>query len=146
MGKRSAALALSILLTVSGHMVFASDSAPSVRTVLPESATVRMLPVDGKIGQIADWNSSREHLLLDQALGQPYSVQWVETYVEESMRSALVRMFGSWLSSHLPAKDAILSVAHGNPDGSVGINVRVKDSCMSFIILDAKIIAMRLLD
>lgn len=143
MGKRILAFASVLLMALSGFCVFASDSVESIRTVLPESAVSRVLPVDPVIGQVVDFTESPEHEILYQALKSEYSVLWVETYIEENMRSILVRLFDFWFSENLSAKTVLLSTAHRNADGSVGINARCGKSCMSFVLKDAKIIAMR---
>ena len=76
-------------------------------------------------------------------LCESYSFEWTESHIAEQVRSAVVRLFGTWLSEHLGESDYILSVANANSDGSYGINVRAKDSCMAFVLKDDQIISMK---
>ncbi len=117
----------------------------SVRSYLPSKTRVASLPLDSVIGQVAERDSSTSHELVYKALSEEYSFQWAETYLREDVRQSLISLFGSWLSEHLPAEDVLLSVSHGNSDGSVGLNARVGGSCMSFIVEGDLIVSMKLI-
>ncbi len=134
-----------IVLALLFILLCAPAFSSSVREYLPSNVKVSTLPVDSVIGQLADPDSSEAHELLGRALASEYSFEWTETYIREDVRQSLVSLFGSWLSEHLQAGQILLSISHTNSDGSVGLNARVGDSCMSFIIDGGFIVSMKLI-
>ncbi|MBO4409911.1 MAG: hypothetical protein J5775_04075 [Spirochaetales bacterium] len=127
-------------------MVFCGGLAcaqTTVRTFFPATRTgSSVLPVDSVIGQTADSSSSQFHLLVAKALRSEYSYEWTQKYIREDVRAALIRLFGDWLSANLPAKGFLLSVLHTNADGSVGINIRVGETCLAVVVADGQIVSM----
>ena len=123
----------------------ASVLGSSVRSFLPSNTRVPSLPVDSVIGQVAEPDSTSAHELLWRALASEYSFEWTETCLRDDVRQSLVSLFGPWLSEHLPSAEVLLSVSHANSDGSIGIDARVGDSCMSFIVDGVRIVSMKLL-
>ena len=115
----------------------------TVRTALPAKASAVLLPVDRTIGQTCSSSETEGHRVLYDMLKEQYSFEWTESHIAQDVRVALVRLFGDWLSDHLGASDILMSVASDNSDGSCGINVRVADSCMAFVLKDNMIISMR---
>ncbi len=134
-------LVLAMLMMLLCVSAFCAES--SVRTGLPSLASSPQLPLDSMIGQVTSPDASDEHALLYRALSQEFSFEWTETYIREDVRAAIVDLFGPWLSSVLPASDLLMSVSHKNADGSIGLNVRVGESCMSFVLLDGLIVSMK---
>ena len=124
--------------------VFVADQ-PSVRVFLPSKATTSVYPVDKVIGQTCSSSETETHKALFSMLCEQYSFEWTESHIAEPVRAALVKLFGDWFSEHLGGTDYILSVANNNSDGSSGINVRAKDSCMAFVLKDDQIISMKAL-
>ena len=116
----------------------------SARISLPKNATeAGILPVDSSIGQTAQPDSDEAHSVLYAALTEGYSFDWTESHLAEPVRAALVRLFDSWFSTHLPCTDILMSVSRVNADGSTAITVRTGDSCMSFVLSGGLIVSMR---
>lgn len=115
----------------------------TVRTALPSKASAVLLPVDRTIGQTCSCTETEAHQALFDMLKEPYSFEWTESHIAEDVRTALVRLFGDWLSNHLGSSDILMSVANDNSDGSCGISVRIADSCMAFVLKENMIISMR---
>jgi len=63
------------------------------------------LPVDFYIGQIIEpaENSIEEQSL--EALKEPYTPAWIETYIPEGMRQGFVHTYDHLLSDHLPSEE-----------------------------------------
>ncbi len=141
--KKTVVLAM-IILSLSAP-AFCAD-ATSVRIGLPAASKTSLLPVDSVIGQVVQPDSSDVHVLLHKALTAEYGFEWTETYLREDVRPSLVSLFGSWFAENLPAKEMLMSASHANSDGSVGLNVRVGSSCMSFILEGGQIVSMRALN
>ncbi|MBP5162717.1 MAG: hypothetical protein ILP16_07055 [Spirochaetales bacterium] len=145
MGKRLICLA-AILLILSVLPVLAEDSVP-VRIAMPSKATGSpVLPYDRVIGQVVEPECDDSHVLLSKALGEAYSFEWTESHIAPEVRSAIVRLFDSWFSTHLPCSFVLMSASHVNADGSTGINVRADGSCMSFVLSGGMIVSMKELD
>jgi len=136
-----------VLLALSAFagFAFADDAQTSVRVFLPSKAAKAVYPVDKVIGQTCPATETEAHKALFSMLCESYSFEWTESHIAEPVRSAIVKLFGDWLSEHLGGTDYILSVANNNSDGSFGINVRAKDSCMAFVLKDNQIISMKAL-
>ena len=140
MGKRL----LTFIMILVAVLPLYSAEVQSVRTYLPALASGDgMLPVDDVIGQTATPDCDDAHKALYGALGEDYSFEWTQTHIAQPVRSALVRLFDSWFSSHLPCSGILMSVSHVNADGSVGINVRIGGSCMAFVMSDSMIVSMK---
>ena len=133
---------VSLIFILAAAVAFAEDQIP-VRIFLPSQATSEAYPVDKVIGQTCPNSETQAHKALFSMLCESYSFEWTESHIAEQVRSAVVRLFGTWLSEHLGESDYILSVANANSDGSYGINVRAKDSCMAFVLKDDQIISMK---
>lgn len=132
--------AILILMFVS-CLLFAAE----IRVAFPAAHIGNViLPVDSEIGQLAEEDSHEAVAVLAAALREEYSFEWTETHIHESVRASLVKLFGSWFSENLPASAILFSVPHENPDGTVGVNVRIGESCVSFILEGNQIISMRL--
>ncbi len=136
--------ALALVLIFLSLSVFGAEG--SVRAFFPSTRTVGRLPVDSTIGQTAQPDSSDVHDLVSRALASEYSFEWTETFLHPDVRGSLVSLFGTWLSENLPASEPLLSVSHRNSDGSFGLNVRVGDSCMAFIVDGDFIVSMKRLE
>ena len=134
-----------VLLALSAFagVAFAAEAQTSVRVFLPSKAVSPVYPVDKVIGQTCPSTETEAHKALFSMLCEEYSFEWTESHIAESVRAAIVKLFGTWLSEHLGGTDYILSVANNNSDGSFGINVRAKDSCMAFVLKDNQIISMK---
>ena len=85
-------------------------------------------------------------MLLSDALQEAYSFEWTEKHIAAEVRSAIVRLFDSWFSNHLPCSWILMSASYVNADGSAGINVRADGSCMSFVLSGGMIVSMKELD
>lgn len=133
---------VSLIFILAAAVAFAEDQIP-VRIFLPSQASSAAYPVDKVIGQTCPYSETQAHKALFSMLCESYSFEWTESHIAEQVRSAVVRLFGTWLSEHLGESDYILSVANANFDGSYGINVRAKDSCMAFVLKDDQIISMK---
>ena len=141
MGKKT--LVMSILILAAAMSLSAAD-VQSVRTYLPSLASEQgMLPVDDVIGQTAGPDCDDAHKALYSALGEDYSFEWTQSRIAQPVRAALVKLFDSWFSSHLPCSGIMMSVSHANADGSVGINVRCGESCMAFVMSEGMIVSMK---
>ncbi len=135
-----------MIMILSALPVLAQDSVP-VRVAMPSKATGSpVLPYDRVIGQVVESDCDGNHVLLSGALHEDYSFEWTESHIASEVRSALVRLFDRWLSTHLPCTRILMSVSHVNADGSTGINVRADGSCMSFVLSDGMIVSMKELD
>lgn len=135
---------LIILMILAALLPLCAAESQTVRSYLPSLSSERgLLPVDGVIGQTAEPDCDDAHKALSAALSEDYSFDWTQTYIAEPVRAALVRLFDSWFSTHLPCSAVLMSVSHPNADGSIGINVRVGDSCMSFVMSDGVIVSMK---
>lgn len=129
-----------VLLFVSGLC------AAEIRVDLPKNRSGNIfLPVDSVLGQLSDADSDQAVSVLTSALREEYSFGWTEAHISEQYRASLVRLFGDWFSENLPASAALFSVPVQNADGTVGVNVRIGDSCMAFLLNDNQIVSMRLL-
>ena len=127
-------------------IVFPALYADEVRVVFPKNRSESpMLPVDSVIGQLADENSDASVYSLALALREEYSFGWTETHIAEQYRSSLVKLFGTWFSENLPVSEALFSAPYLNNDGTVGVNVRIGTSCMTFLLDGNQIVSMRLL-
>lgn len=141
MRKRRTAVAVLMLILVSSIL-----GAAEIRSALPAlHGTVAILPSDSVLGQLGDDDSCEAVSLLARAFREPYSFEWTETYLHESVRSSLVKLFGSWFSENLPGEEMVFSVPYFNADGTVGVNVRFPFSCVAFILDGAQIVSMRII-
>ena len=138
---RKALVCLIFVLVFS--FAFADDEQTPIRVYLPSQASKTVYPVDKVIGQTCSVTETETHKALFSMLCESYSFEWTQSHIAEPERSAIVKLFGSWLSEHLGFSDYTLSVANANSDGSFGINVRAKDSCMAFVLKDNLIISMK---
>ena len=141
MKKRRATAFVLMLVLVSSIL-----PAAEIRTALPAlHGSAVILPSDPVVGQIGDDDSCEAVGILAKALRSPYSFEWTETYLHESVRSSLVKLFGSWFSENLPGEEMVFSVPYFNADGTVGVNVRFPFSCVAFILDGAQIVSMRII-
>ena len=143
--RKKIALVIIILSLLSLSFVFCADNR-SFRTAIVSNESSHVLPYDSKIGQLCDVNQTIYHEFLLNALSHEYSIDWIQTYLQEDVRSALVSMYDSFFASNLPFDSVLMSTLYENADNSIGINVRTNSTCISFIIKDEKIIAMKVLD
>ena len=140
-GKRI--ILLFMILIAAAMPLYCAGEKP-VRTYLPAMASQRgMLPVDNVIGPVAEPDCDDAHAALYSALTEGYSFEWTQTYIAEPVRAALVKLFDSWFSTHLPCSGILMSVSHENADGSIGINVRTDGSCVAFVMSDGMIVSMK---
>ena len=136
-------LCLAMLILV--FCAFASDSQ-NVRVFFPSKVTGRQIfPVDDGIGQTCSVTESSDHQILFEMLKEPYTFEWTESHIREQERSALVKLFGPWLSENLGSSDVLMSTSLRNSDSSVSISVRVNGSCMAFVLKDGLVISMKAL-
>lgn len=136
---------LCLAMLILSLCAFAADSE-NVRVYFPSKATDRaVFPVDAVIGQTCSASESAEHQILYDMLVEPYTFEWTESHIREQERSALVKLFGSWLSENLGSSDILLSTSLRNSDSSVTISVRVNGSCMAFVLKDGLVISMKAL-
>ncbi len=141
MKKRRAVVAVLMLILVSVFL-----PAAEIRSALPAlHGSSVILPSDSVLGQVGDDDSCDSVSLLAKAFREPYSFEWTETYLHESVRSSLVKLFGSWFSENLPSEEPVFSVPYYNADGTVGVNVRFTFSCVAFILDGSQIVSMRIL-
>lgn len=134
---------LFIILIAAAMPLYCAEEKP-VRTYLPAMASQHgMLPVDDVIGRIAEPDCDDAHVALSSALGEEYSFEWTQNHIAEPVRAALVRLFDSWFSTHLPCSGILMSVSHANADGSIGINVRAGGSCVAFVMSEGMIVSMK---
>ena len=118
--------------------------AGEVRVAMPQNRSGSpMLPVDTVIGQVADENSDEAVRKLASALREEYSFGWTQTHISEEYRASLVKLFGSWFSETLPVSNVLFSVPYVNSDGTVGVNVRIGQVCMAFLLSGNQIVSMR---
>ena len=118
--------------------------AGEVRVAMPQNRSGSpMLPVDTVIGQVADENSDGAVRKLASALREEYSFEWTQTHIAEEYRASLVKLFGSWFSETLPVSNVLFSVPYVNSDGTVGVNVRIGQVCMAFLLSGNQIVSMR---
>ena len=140
---RKILLCLAVLILM--LCAFAADSE-NVRVFFPAKVTDRPLfPVDAVIGQTCSVSESDEHQILYEMLLEPYTFEWTQSHIREQERSALVKLFGSWLSDNLGSSDVLMSTSLRNSDKSVTISVRVNGSCMAFVLKDGLVISMKAL-
>ncbi len=141
MKKRRTVFAVLMLILVSSIL-----PAAEIRSALPAlHCSSVILPSDSVLGQIGDDDSCEAVSLLAKAFREPYSFEWTETYLHESVRSSLVKLFGSWFSENLPSEEMIFSVPYFNADGTVGVNVRFLQSCVAFLLDGPQIVSMRII-
>ena len=141
MKKRRTVVAVLLLILVSVFL-----PAAEIRSALPAlHGSTAILPSDSVLGQVGDDDSCDAVSLLAKAFKEPYSFEWTETYLHESVRSSLVKLFGSWFSENLPSEEMIFSVPYFNADGTVGVNVRFTFSCVAFILDGSQIVSMRII-
>ena len=141
MKKRRTVFAVLMLILVSSIL-----PAAEIRSALPAlHGSTTILPSDSVLGQIGDDDSCEAVSLLAKAFREPYSFEWTETYLHESVRSSLVKLFGSWFSENLPSEEMIFSVPYFNADGTVGVNVRFLQSCVAFLLDGPQIVSMRII-
>ena len=141
MKKRRAIVAVLMLILVSSIL-----PAAEIRSALPAlHGSTAILPSDSVLGQVGDDDSCDAVSLLAKAFKEPYSFEWTETYLHESVRSSLVKLFGSWFSENLPGEEMVFSVPYYNADGTVGVNVRFLQSCVAFILDGSQIVSMRII-
>ena len=134
---------MALLIILATFPVLAGDSS-SVRVTMPSTATKSpILPFDRVIGQVVEPDCDDNHLLLFNVLKEAYSFEWTESHIAPEVRTALVRLFDPWLSTHLPCYEILLSASYVNSDGSTGINVRADGSCMAFVLSDGMIVSMK---
>ena len=118
--------------------------AGEVRVAMPQNRSGSpILPVDAVIGQIADENSDEAVMKLASALREEYSFDWTQEHIAEDYRASLVKLFGSWFSETLPVSTVLFSVPYVNSDGTVGVNVRIGQVCMAFLLSGDQIVSMR---
>ena len=140
MKKRRTVFAVLMLILVSSIL-----PAAEIRSALPAlHGSTAILPSDSVLGQVGDDDSCEAVSLLAKAFREPYSFEWTETYLHESVRSSLVKLFGSWFSENLPSEEMIFSVPYFNADGTVGVNVRFLQSCVAFLLDGPQIVSMRI--
>lgn len=103
-----------------------------------------VLPVDSRIGQCADYDSSENHAALAAALKDGISFEWFETYVAPSFRSIAANVWSQRLAGLLPAGEFVMSRGRQNADSSVSISVRLLDSdtVIAFALKDGLIEAI----
>ena len=136
--KRGFLAVLMIILVISP--LFAEE----VRVVMPQNRSGSpMLPVDTVIGQVADENSDEAVRELASSLREEYSFEWTQTHIAEEYRASLVKLFGAWFSETLPVNSVLFSVPYVNSDGTVGVNVRIGQVCMAFLLSGNQIVSMR---
>ena len=141
MKKRRTVVAVLMLILVSSIL-----PAAEIRSALPAlHGSTAILPSDSVLGQVGDDDSCDAVSLLAKAFKEPYSFEWTETYLHESVRSSLVKLFGSWFSENLPGEEMVFSVPYYNADGTVGVNVRFLQSCVAFILDGSQIVSMRII-
>ena len=141
MKKRRTVVAVLLLILVSVFL-----PAAEIRSALPAlHGSTAILPSDSVLGQVGDDDSCDAVSILAKAFKEPYSFEWTETYLHESVRSSLVKLFGSWFSENLPSQEMIFSVPYFNADGTVGVNVRFTFSCVAFILDGSQIVSMRII-
>ena len=134
---------LAVLLIL---IAFSPLFAEEVRIVMPQNRSDSlMLPVDAVIGQIADESSDEAVRKLASALREEYSFEWTQVHIAEEYRASLVKLFGTWFSENLPVSTVLFSVPYVNGDGTVGVNVRIGQVCMAFLLEGNQIVSLRLL-
>ena len=134
---------LTLLIILAAFPVMADDLS-SVRVTMPSKATKSpILPFDRVIGQVVEPDCDDNHMVLYNALKEAYSFEWTESHIAPEVRTALVRLFDPWLSTHLPCSEILLSASHVNADGSTGINVRADGSCVAFVLSGGMIVSMK---
>ena len=95
------------------------------------------------IGQLSEENSDASVQSLASALRQEYSFGWTQEHIAEEFRASLVKLFGAWFSETLPVNSVLFSVPYVNSDGTVGVNVRIGQVCMAFLLSGNQIVSMR---
>lgn len=87
-----------------------------VRDYLPSRSAPALLPVDSVIGKVVDVSTDPLIARSSEAFSQPWSAQWVSTYVEPSVRSMFTHTWDKALVKLLPASHVLGSAPTG--DGS----------------------------
>ena len=110
MKKRRTVVAVLMLILVSSIL-----PAAEIRSALPAlHGLTAILPSDSVLGQVGDDESCDAVSLLAKAFKEPYTFEWTETYLHESVRSSLVKLVGSWFSDNLPGEEMVFSVPYFN--------------------------------
>lgn len=108
-----------------------------IRTHLPARgrADSSVLPIDSRIGMVAQPDSSEHHIFLSDALSsEAYGYDWMQRYVSDASRDEISRSLGSWLSENLSVQGFLMSQALANADGSVSISIRLGDDVLCFVV------------
>lgn len=130
--RRHKAAIVAAMLIFSAYTCFAD-----IRTDLPLLGRDggACLPIDSRIGQTVQADSSEQHVFLSNALAAGvYDYDWMEAYVAMDSREDVSKTIGQWLSGNLPAGGALMSKSVENGDGSVSISVRIDDDVVCFVV------------
>ena len=93
------------------------------------SGIAAIYPYDGDgVGMVGEGS-----VLVKEALLEPFSLQWVETYVDEAFRKDFSALHSQLLSALLPMDDFIMSK---EDDGKVLVRRRLDSAVSTFFLSD----------
>ena len=93
------------------------------------SGFAAIYPYDGdRVGMVGEGS-----VLVKEALLEPFSLQWVETYVDEDFRKDFSALHSQLLSALLPLDDFIMSK---EDDGKVLVRRRLDSAVYTFFLSD----------
>jgi len=98
--------------------------AGSVEQILGALSSVPVEPVDSHIGILSVDGPHAE--LAGKLLSEPYSLEWVEQYVEPAMRYQFTNTYTTLLSSLLPQTSVVFGQEH-EEGGLCEVPVRLSD-------------------
>jgi hypothetical protein len=100
-----------ILLFIPLASVFA---VVGVRDYLPSRPAPALLPMDSSLGRLVDVSSNPLLERCAEAFSKPWSVQWVSTYVEPSVRSMFTHTWDKVMVDLLPVPHMVGSAPVGD--------------------------------
>ncbi len=125
-----------------GKRLFAVITVLLIMCVLCAKAPV--YPVDSVLGQCVPSDSSEQHILVSEALSEPYSFEWAEKYLHPRFKKNIALIYSPLLSEILPAESVLYSRASISSDGTYAISVKIAESgkIISFAVSEGFISAI----
>ncbi len=90
------------------------SAAVGVRDYLPSRSAPAILPVDSVVGRLVEVSSDPLLERCVEAFSQPWSAQWVATYVEPSVRSMFTHTWDAMMVEQLPVSCLLCSAPVGD--------------------------------
>ncbi|MCF0237190.1 MAG: hypothetical protein HUK24_01215 [Sphaerochaetaceae bacterium] len=92
-------------------------------------------PSDSVLGLLCSPYSSTEHTFLFEALKKDYDYQWVEMYIAQDVKKALVFEYDKVFSKFLPVNNVYFSKSLSNGNGTYSIGARLFNDKGESIVL-----------